>query len=499
MTTLRRRWTGVVALTMAGLLAAGPAFGLDDIRDRIREVERQQEQRQAETEASEARQEELAHDLAETSVELQAAEKRLRETTAKVEQARIDLSIAEDELAAAEATEKRIEGELEVAYANEDKIERSLADNAAAQETTRSAVGAIARESYKSGGVGQLAATLEILAGSGNTVEEMSMARTVMRVQDGQIERLGTILAEETAEQDRLIGVRRDIALLLAEAEATTVRKGEARDKAEQLTVELAALEAQQAADKDALEVEIEKLKKTLAEEEKQAKALEDQLKKLAEEKYGLKQDEKAEEERLAEEARLKREAEERARQEKLAEERRKEQEAEDARRRAAEERERRYREQAAPKPPSQNPAPPAPERPAPPRGNGVLNWPSNARVTSEFGYRVHPILGVGRLHAGMDIGAHCGEPIYAAASGTIIANTYNSVAGNKVMIDHGVVNGVNLVTTYHHLERFARDTGPVNRGDVVGYSGTTGGSTACHLHFETHESGNKVNPRKWL
>lgn len=499
MRNTRRRWTGVLALAMAGLMVAGPAYALDDIRDRIREVEEQQQQRQQDQEASQERQEELAHELSETSVELQAADKKLRETTAKVEQARLDLTIAEDELAAAQAAEERIAGELEVAYANEAKIEASLAENAAAQEETRSAVGSIARESYKAGGIGNLAATLEVLSGGDDTVAEMSMARTVMRVQDSQIERLGTILAEETAEQDRLAGVRRDIALLLAEAEATTIRKGEARAQAEQLKKDLEELKAQQTRDKAALEKEIAKLQKTLVEEQEEADALEAQLKELAEQKYGLKQDEKAEEERLAEEARKKKEAEERAERERQAEERRRQQAAEEERRKAAEERRREHNDPAPAPPETPAPAPEPVPAPAPPPGNGALQWPANAPVTSEFGWRVHPILGISKLHAGMDIGAQCGDPVYAAASGTIIANSYNNIAGNKVILDHGIVNGVNLVTTYHHLQSFARDTGPVGRGDLVGYAGTTGGSTACHLHFETHENGNKVNPRNWL
>ncbi|WP_154402243.1 M23 family metallopeptidase [Ornithinimicrobium cavernae] len=500
MTNTRRfRWGSVVALAMAGLLAASPALGLDDIRDRIREVEEREQRAQEDREASEERQEELSVELEHTSVELQAADKRLRETTAKVDRARIDLTIAEDELAAAEAAEVRIEGELEVAYANEAKIESSLADNAAAQEQTRLAVGSIARESYKSGGLGHLGVTLELLAGEGDTVQEMSMARTVMRVQDSQIQRLGTILAEETAEQDRLAGVRRDIALLLAEAEATTIRKQEARDGAEQAKKDLEALEAQQARDKKALQQEYGKLEKHLAAEEAEAEALEKDLTKLAEQKYGLKQDEKAEKARLAEEARLKREAEERARKEREAEERRKREEAEEERRRAAEEREARYKDDPAPPPSEDPPAPPPPAPEPPPPSAGIIDWPVNAPVTSEYGWRVHPILGYAKLHAGMDFGSGCGAPVYAAESGTIIATTYNSIAGNKVILDHGVIDGVNLVTTYHHLQSFARGTGSVSRGELVGYSGTTGGSTACHLHFETHENGNKVNPRNWL
>ncbi len=489
MTNTRRfRWGGALALTLAGLMVASPALGLDDIRDRIREVEEQQEQTQEEQDASQERQEALSTDLEHTSAELQQADQQLRQTTAKVDQARLDLATAEGELAAAEDEEARVAGELEVAYANEAKIEASLADNAAAQEETRQVVGTIARESYKSGGLGNLAVTLELLAGEGDAVREMAMARTVMRVQDDQIQRLSQVLAQETAEQDRLAGVRRDIALLLAEAEATTIRKQEARDRADQAATELEALKEQQAQDKKALQQEFAKLEQKLADEQAEEEALEQRLQKLAETKYGLKQDEKAEKERIAEEARRKREAEERARQDRAAEERRKQEEAEEERRRARE----------GEGPGTQEPAP-VPAPPAPPPSTGVLSPPVNAPVTSEYGWRIHPILGYAKKHNGRDYGAWCGEPVYAAGSGTIIANTWTNAGGNKVILDHGVINGVNLVTTYHHLDRFARSTGPVSRGDIVGYVGTTGNSTACHLHFETHENGYKVDPRTWL
>src|SRR5690606_16680183 len=137
----------------------------------------------------------------------------------------------------------------EVAYANEAKIEDSLEQNARAQEETRHAVGAIARESYKSGGLGSLAMTLQALAGGDDPVGELSMARTVMRVQDNTLQRLSTQQAEGVAEHDRLEAVRREIALLLAEAEANVIRTQEARDEAERRRAELEELEAQQAAE----------------------------------------------------------------------------------------------------------------------------------------------------------------------------------------------------------------------------------------------------------
>ena len=111
----------------------------------------------------------------------------------------------------------------------------------------------------------------------------------------------------------------------------------------------------------------------------------------------------------------------------------------------------------------------------------------------------MHPVLGYARLHAGLDYGAACGTAVRAPASGTIIGTSYSTGGGNIITVDHGVIQGVNLVTRYLHLESFERTGGAVDRGDVLGYVGTTGTSTGCHLHFETRENGVPVNPRNWL
>lgn len=125
-----------------------------------------------------------------------------------------------------------------------------------------------------------------------------------------------------------------------------------------------------------------------------------------------------------------------------------------------------------------------------------------NAPVTSEFGPRYHPILHYWRLHAGRDFGGACGAPVRAAASGTVVAANGVGASGgygNQLVIDHGVQDGVNLVTTYNHLQSFAVRSGRVSRGQLIGYEGTTGVSTGCHLHFETRENGTPVDPRDWF
>jgi murein DD-endopeptidase MepM/ murein hydrolase activator NlpD len=130
---------------------------------------------------------------------------------------------------------------------------------------------------------------------------------------------------------------------------------------------------------------------------------------------------------------------------------------------------------------------------------HGFLSRPSGGWISSEFGMRYHPILHYWRLHAGRDFAADCGTPIRAAASGTIISAGWAGGYGRRTEIDHGIIRGVDLVTAYNHMSRFAVTGGHVSRGQVIGYVGTTGESTGCHLHFETYEDGIPKDPRRWL
>lgn len=110
---------------------------------------------------------------------------------------------------------------------------------------------------------------------------------------------------------------------------------------------------------------------------------------------------------------------------------------------------------------------------------------PVNGRITSSFGYRIPPTSGASSFHQGTDLGAGCGQPIFAASSGTVVYAGWNGGYGNFILIDHG--GGVQ--TAYAHI---------INGGILVGYGqnvgvgtriasvGTTGTSTGCHLHLET-------------
>jgi len=125
-----------------------------------------------------------------------------------------------------------------------------------------------------------------------------------------------------------------------------------------------------------------------------------------------------------------------------------------------------------------------------------VLLWPVNGRITSPFGWRVHPIFGTKKLHTGIDIGVSYGTPIKAAAAGTVIlAQTYGGY-GNATAIDHGG----GMSTLYGHQSKIIVKVGQkVAMGQVIGYVGCTGYCTGPHLHFEVRENGNPVDPTKYL
>jgi len=132
--------------------------------------------------------------------------------------------------------------------------------------------------------------------------------------------------------------------------------------------------------------------------------------------------------------------------------------------------------------------------------GGGTLSYPANGPVTSQYGMRFHPVLHVYKLHDGTDFGIPCGTPVRAAASGRIMQQYYNAGYGNRIILSNGVMRGKSVVTTYNHLSRFAARGGQhVSRGQVIGYSGTTGYSTGCHLHFMVIANGGTVNPMNWL
>lgn len=131
----------------------------------------------------------------------------------------------------------------------------------------------------------------------------------------------------------------------------------------------------------------------------------------------------------------------------------------------------------------------------------GVLSSPvTGARLSSPYGYRKHPIYGYWGLHDGQDWAASCGSPLYATASGRIASSYFSTVYGNRLVLDHGLLSGVGVASIYNHATHYTVRPGQtVKRGQVIGYVGSTGWSTGCHLHFTVMVNGKTVDPRNWL
>ena len=129
-------------------------------------------------------------------------------------------------------------------------------------------------------------------------------------------------------------------------------------------------------------------------------------------------------------------------------------------------------------------------------QGSGQLAAPVVAPITSDFGWRIHPIYGTRRLHAGTDFGVDEGTPVHAADGGVVVEAGWISGYGYTVIIDHG--NGMS--TLYAHNSEVAVSPGQtVSKGQVVSYSGNTGGSTGPHLHFEVRINGEPTDPMGYL
>lgn len=128
--------------------------------------------------------------------------------------------------------------------------------------------------------------------------------------------------------------------------------------------------------------------------------------------------------------------------------------------------------------------------------GPGALNLPVQARVSSAFGPRTHPITGERHEHSGIDFAAPAGSPVRAAGTGTVAFAGERGGYGNLVIIRHP--DGAE--TYYAHQRDLAVRTGQiVAAGETIGTVGSTGRSTGPHLHFELRRGGRPVDPREAL
>ena len=130
-------------------------------------------------------------------------------------------------------------------------------------------------------------------------------------------------------------------------------------------------------------------------------------------------------------------------------------------------------------------------------RANSAPNlWPVEGAITGSFGERIDPFNGEGAFHRGVDISANYGQPVIAPADGVVAFADFMGGYGRAIELDHG--HG--MTTRYGHLASYAVVPGQyVRRGDTIGFVGSSGRSTAPHLHYEVRINDTPVNPHKFL
>lgn len=122
--------------------------------------------------------------------------------------------------------------------------------------------------------------------------------------------------------------------------------------------------------------------------------------------------------------------------------------------------------------------------------------WPARGYLSANFGNRNDPFTGQRDFHAGIDISTPIGTPVHAPADGIVVSTAVRGGYGNAIVVDHGF----GIVSRYGHLDRFNVKPGQkVRRGDVIGFVGSTGKSTAPHLHYEVWVNDQAQNPIQYI
>ncbi|WRH25309.1 peptidoglycan DD-metalloendopeptidase family protein [Arthrobacter sp. JZ12] len=425
----------------------------------------------------------LDEDIAETIAQLKVYQGQLPG-------AQQSLADAQGRVEAATAEVNALAQRVQLAQETKNKITEQLKQDEAEMAETREVIGQIATQAYKNGGV---PTSLSLMLGSDGSdgFASMELVEQALRNQNSALERLAEQNATNVNSQARLVAVEDEIRDLKTKADAALAAEQAARDEAaaEKAKVDKLISDTSKLSDK------LQKQKPVIEAKLAKVEAAHEQVvEDIAERQRRL-----IEEARKREEARLKAEAEERAR---IENERRAAAAAEANRRAAA--------EAAAankPKPAPIVPKPVAPvvQPPAPSSPSAFgLRAPVSGPITSGYGWRPTPLGTIdfngsgGYTHTGIDYGVACGTPLYAPAAGEVWYADSNVLpgAGNRIVLNHGVVGGNVLATNFYHLSTFVVGPGQrVSAGQLIGYTGTTGNSTGCHLHFETVLNGNLVDP----
>ncbi|MEY9777599.1 murein DD-endopeptidase MepM/ murein hydrolase activator NlpD [Arthrobacter sp. MW3 TE3886] len=447
----RSRMIGAtLALVLAGTMgASSPAAFADDLEDQQAALREEAARVQHSLEFVDGRIAQAAADLVLYQGQLPGAQQALTDA-----QGRVAGAVQEVQALAAR---------VDLAQQNKAKITQQLETDKQKIADTRKLIGQIATQAYKSGGV---PSNLSLFFGSNqgsSLTDTIDLADQALRSQNSAMDKLTQQSATNVNAQARLAAVEAEITDLKAKADAALAREKAARDEA---AAKKAAVD-KLIADTTRLDAQLQAAKPGIQSQLAQVKAQQDAVAaEIAERDRKLREAWLAEQRRIAEAA------------------------------------------AAAARAQGQAVQPYVPPAQGSPSAFGLQHpFPGNIPITSGFGWRATPPGTIdfygqgGYMHTGIDFGAACGTPVYAAAAGTVFsAGWANDGGGNNVKISHGVVQGNSLTTIYYHNTSVAVSVGQhVNRGQLIAYSGTTGNSTGCHSHFETWLNGRAVDPMNLL
>ena len=432
----RRRGQVLVAALTSVLVLLGGVTSAASADD-LSNKRKQAEQQIA---TNDAAQEALDASLEGLSGDLAVAAAELAAIQAQLPAAQQKLADAKAALATAQRQAQLIADQLADAKAQEATLGDTIATTDARQAEIRASIGQMARVAARGGDVSELSVVLGA-TDSADFVARYAMASTAQRTQQQVLDELATLASANRNSETRLAAVRDKITQLKAAADQKVIEADQARQDAADAKAQIDALVLQQ--------------------QQKQA-SIQGQIAQAQEQEAQLAADRAALEADLAtiiEQQRIQRE-----------------------------------KEKAS----GNSTTTPGTALPGAWFSNPSATSP--IYVTSEYGWRLHPVLGYWRMHSGIDLRDYCGQPVYAGRDGTVVWAKYRSGYGNQVMVDHGWVNNVSLMSSYNHMSSFAVSAGThVSAGQLIGRAGNTGTSAACHLHFEVYLNGATVNPRSYL
>ena len=420
-------------------------------------------------------------DLNESSAALSNAGVQVDQAADRLSAARTELSRAQSALASARAEDTRLAGKLRRAQTDLAKARAAVLECQERLDAKKQMVGVIVRNQYQ-----QQTNLMPIAVLTDPSTADLATrtqwATTMFDTTQSKIDELLALEAQLKARRAKLAAAEKKVAQDRAEAAASLAQTRRLEARAQSAESAVAGQLVQQQAIEKAAAQEVAKDRAQYAKLASERATVERRIAvRIAKEKAAAKA--------AAVKAAARREAAARA-------------EARAAARSKASSAQRTSRSSAAraaaPRPSSDRPSPNRSSSSSSGSSHGFL-YPVSAPITSPYGMRLHPVLKYWKLHDGTDFGAGCGTAIRAPYSGVVTEKYYNAAYGNRLMIDHGRVDGKYVTTGYNHSLRYVVGVGDkVKQGQVIGYVGSSGYSTGCHLHLMVWLNGKVVNPMSW-